>query len=262
MALSLIFSTNSFPVSAAEHSWHLDFMDDENGTARSVNFYPNTFSEKAGSLKNPGRGLYHIKQFILSDEPKGRAYYEADIGWFLQTQADRDHTISLVEIDLKNYRDGAISEAALADMDVMLDVWEESGRKIILHFLYDLDGNSGAYEPEEIETILLHMEQTGPCLRKHKDVIFSMQGLFTGAWGEMHTTDFGSDADMRTLAMKLSEVTDPDTFLAVRTPAQRRAVTLNGTDEEMSRRMGLYNDGMLGSESDLGTYLESEYAVE
>ena len=261
-ALSLAFSMNPVSVSAAEHSQHLDFMDDENETARSVNFRPDSFSEKAGSLKNPGRGLYHIKQFVFEEVPKGKSYWEADIGWFLQTQADRDHTLSLVEIDLKNFRDGRIPDAALTDIDEMMDVWDGSGRKVIVRCLYDVNGDSAAYEPDAIETIFTHMEQLGPIFNAHKNTIYSLQGLFTGAWGEMHTTRFGSDEDVRALAAKLAEVTDPGMFLAVRTPAQRRAVTLNGTDGALSKRTGLYNDGMLGSETDLGTYLESEYSVE
>lgn len=240
----------------------LVLTDWEREQTKVVSLDMDGLSERAGMLKNPERGFYHIKQFVFDNTPKGKAYWEADIGWFLQTQADSGHTISLVEIDLKNFRDGAIPDAVITDIDDMLDVWGTSGRKIIVRCLYDVNGNSIVYEPDDIDTILLHMEQLGPVFNMHKNIIFTLQGLFTGAWGEMHTTRFGSDSEMRALALKLAETTDPDIFMAVRTPAQRRAVTLNGSDVSLSRRMGLYNDGMLGSETDLGTYLENEYDTE
>lgn len=257
-----VFGTVPAVMASENDSFLLEFTDDETEQTRLVRVSPDAFAERAGNLKNPDRGLYHVKQFIITDELRGRDYWKADIDWFCQTAADADHTISLVEIDLKNYRNGRISDNGLADIGFILDVWRGSGRRIILRFVYDVDGDSTTYEPDSIETILLHMEQLGPYLREYKDCIFTMQGLFTGAWGEMHTTRFGSASDMRRLAVKLFEVTDPNTFLSVRMPAQLRAVTLDGSDGVLSSRMGLYNDGMLGSETDLGTYLESDCPVE
>lgn len=258
---------------AAGQSQVLEFINDETQTTRIVNVHTESFAEKTGDLKNPDRGLYHIHQFIIEDTPKGLDYYKADIEWFLSEQGnpnDKSHTLTLVEIDLKNYRDRDITASALTDIDTLLSVYQTGGRKIILRFLYDVNGETvqteNGYltvaEPDSIDVILKHMEQLSPYLKKYKDMIFTIQGLFTGTWGEMHSTKFGSDEDMRTLAKKLEEVTDPDTFLCVRTPAQRRAVTKNGEDTALARRMGLYNDGMLGSETDLGTYLESTVPTE
>ncbi len=90
-----------------------------------------------------------------------------------------------------------------------------------------------------------------------------MQGLFIGNWGEMNGTKYSNQQDMQVLARQLAEVTDKSTFLSVRMPMQWRMVTeieeasevVRG-DGTLASRLGLFNDGMLGSWSDYGTYGE------
>ena len=81
----------------------------------------------------------------------------------------------------------------------------------------------------------------------------------------MNHSSYLSADDMTVLFQKLAALTDPSVFLAVRTPAQLR--TILKTAEPLSdaqayngspaSRTGLYNDGMLGSATDTGTYGDS-----
>lgn len=221
------------------------------------------FVESARVLYNPNRGFYHMHGFAITDEETD---YRENVAY--RYCRDQDTALTLVEINLRNYRSGDISETGLNNIDKLLTTLESIDKQLILRFCYDWNGENEQVEPEELEIILRHMEQVGPMLREHKDVIFTLQGLFIGNWGEMNGTRYTGNDDLRALARQLAKVTDEGTFLAVRMPAHWRKITEIANVEEVSRgdgslasRLGLFNDGMLGSWSDYGTYGDQSQAV-
>ena len=216
---------------------------------RRVAIETQNFTESPRELKNPNCGFYHIYPAAITDE-------ETDYGKLVREYCrwDPDARLALVQINLQNYREGDISRAGVENINALLDAWAQSGRQLIVRFLYDWDGENLDQEPEELDTVLRHISQTGPILLRHKDAIFTLQGLFVGNWGELHHTKFSSDGDLRRLARALARVTGEDMYLAVRTPAQWRTITRQGSDRQLAARLGLFNDGLLGSGTDLGTY--------
>ena len=108
------------------------------------------------------------------------------------------------------------------------------------------------------------MEQISKSVNRRTDLIYIMQGVFIGNWGEMHHSKYSDGTSVKTLIDRLNEVIDPSVFLSVRTPSQWRAVNnlykppekfpSFATEKSLAGRLGLFNDGILGSESDLGTY--------
>jgi len=174
---------------------------------------------------------------------------------------DEDTKLTLIEFNLQSFRDGPISEQGLKNLEALFQALEQVDKKLIVRFLYDWNGENEQVEPEDIDVILEHMRQVGPTLQKYKDRIFVMQGLFIGNWGEMNGTKYSDSQSMQILAEELAGVTDPSTYLSVRMPMQWRIVTQIGDASEVVRgdgtlasRLGLFNDGMLGSWSDYGTY--------
>ena len=139
------------------------------------------FTESNRELKNPNRGLYSLYPFAITDEEEA---YVAKVAEYCAWSPDT--TLALVEINLQSYQAGEISEAGLSNIDALLNAWGQSGKRLIIRFLYDWDGESGLHEPESMDIILRHMAQLGPLLQRHKDMIFTLQGLFVGSWGEMH----------------------------------------------------------------------------
>ena len=188
--------------------------------------------------------------------------------------------LSLIEINLKNYANCDLTDTALTEIDSILSAWAQTGSQLILRFLYDWDGQNLQSEPKELAQILTHMEQVGPIVNEYASSVYLLQGIFVGNWGEMNNTAHMGNGEMETLIQKLAEVTDPSIFLSVRTPAQWRTIVGEGgrglfdrgqfnrgqtytSDPVASRsadeallvsRLGLYNDGMLGSANDTGTY--------
>ena len=228
-----------------------------------ITFSTESFSESTEILSNPYQGFYHMIGYTLSDD------YNPTDGASYQTDSYTD-ALALVEINLKNYRTTAISETGLTQLDDILTSWSQSpaNTRLILRFLYDWDGLALVTEPESLELILTHMDQIRTLVNRHCDSIYIMQGIFVGNWGEMHHSHFMDDTSVKTLIQHLHDVIDPSIYLSVRTPAQWRMIhdrydlpakfPAFETDDSLMGRLGLFNDGMLGSESDLGTYGDTE----
>ena len=224
-----------------------------------VTYTTESFFESAKELSNPYQGFYHIIGYTLSDD-----YREA--GGFAYNTDAYTAALVLAEINLKNYRTCEISETGLTQLDDILTAWSNSPNhtKVILRFLYDWDGIAPATEPESIDIILKHMEQISTPVNNHSNTVYIMQGIFTGSWGEMHHSNFMDEASVKTLSSQLNDVIDPSIYLSVRTPSHWRMITdlydlpskfpAFGADDSLMGRLGLFNDGILGSESDLGTY--------
>lgn len=226
--------------------------------SRPIAFTPEAFWESTAVLKNPYQGFYRIFGYTLSDD-----------GQHVQTTAadpirEYDFALVLLEINLRNYRTGPISDSALAQLDDILKAWSQSDAQILLRFLYDWDGIAKAKEPESLSTILTHMDQAAEIVNRYASSIYLMQGCFIGNWGEMHGSYFADSQSIQTLITHLHQVIAPSIYLSVRTPAQWRTITglydvpakfpVFQEHPPIAGRLGLYNDGMLGSASDLGTY--------
>lgn len=227
---------------------------------QSFHFSPETLSESASILHNPCQGFYHMIRYTLADDDPQE----------LTEDPIREYDLSLVllEINLRGYRTGAISGSALAQLDGILKAWSKS--QIILRFLYDWDGAAKAAEPESLSIILTHMDQVSEVINRYVPSVYLIQGIFIGNWGEMHDSHFMDAQSFQTLITRLHEVIAPSIYLSVRTPAQWRRITgLHQVPAKfpafqdrppIAGRLGLYNDGMLGSWSDLGTYEDTPAA--
>lgn len=227
---------------------------------RKIEIENYTFTESARELRNPNRGFYQLYSFMITDE-------EEDYPRLISEQYvhDTDTKLTLIQICLQTYRQGAITEKGLANIEALFDALGTLDKQLVVRFTYDGDGENERHEPENIEIILEHMDQLSDILRAHSRQIFSLQGLFTGNWGEMNGTRYNSDEDLRMLAERLAGVTDESAYLAVRMPAQWRRILRSQSPAEgdtkehpLGARLGLFNDGMLGNESDYGTYSTEE----
>lgn len=222
-----------------------------------VSYQAAAYRETSTSLHNPYRGFHHLYGFVLSEKnPEDTAELTR------QYINSGSRPLMLLQINLVRYADNDLSDNALTQLDRILAEIHDSKRQVILRFLYDWDGKGLESEPDSIEQILRHMDQIGPVVNRYADAVFLLQSAFTGSWGEMNATNYGTHADVRLLMTHLAQVTDPSIYLAVRTPSQLRGVTQTRTpvsaetayDGSIGSRLGLYNDGMLGSLYDLGTY--------
>lgn len=229
----------------------------------TITYTPVSYTETTAYLDNPYIGYYHIYGYVLKDEP---AYAStADVPNI--PNPDNTQTVERlveIQINLCRFREQPLTELALSQLDTILAAWSNTDYSLLLRFLYDWDGNALSAEPSDLSLILTHIEQAAGVFNKYASHIFTLQGLFTGNNGEMHHTNYSSSENLQTLAQKLAEVTDPSIYLAVRTPYQWRSITgsdsyeafLTQKDSPFLHRLGLFNDGMLGSWNDTGTYMD------
>jgi hypothetical protein len=64
------------------------------------------------------------------------------------------------------------------------------GLKLVVRFAYNYEAG-GADAP--LDVVLAHIDQLGPVLREHRDVILVIESGFVGAWGEWHSSTNGLD---------------------------------------------------------------------
>lgn len=235
-----------------------------------VDYLSYQYQESADALDNPYIGWYTIQGYLLSEDASFSLPQPLDETDDTKGTEELRKGLSFIEINLKNYAGCDLTDSALSQVDSILSAWAKTGNQIILRFLYDWDGQNLQSEPKELSQILKHMEQVGPIINQYTASVYLIQGIFVGNWGEMNNTAHMGNGQMQTLIEKLANVTDPSIFLSVRTPAQLRSVVkdqigsltknwipvdeISAFSGTLAARLGLYNDGMLGSANDTGTY--------
>ena len=163
--------------------------------------------------------------------------------------------------------DKELSEDALKCFEETLEMLEEDQRCAILRFSYDpWFSGKNTYEPS-LEMILRHQEQLGEVISRHGETVVSVEcGLF-GKWGEMHGSKACTQENFNRVIDKWLDVLPESIPISVRTPSQYAGWCGIGLNElaaqvttpgQKEYRVGIYDDGYMASESDLGTYVNRD----
>lgn len=168
--------------------------------------------------------------------------------------------------------DYAFDDAFFENLEGTLKNARSNGVTVGLRFRYDDNGATNP-EPADFQTVLDHIAQIGESglLYEYEDVISFVETGFVGSWGEQWGGKYTSLEHKAQVLDAFLNIT-PDTIpVLIRTPNTFRqwlsdycGVTTTAadmsysiTDTELAskaQRVGLYNDGYMGSDSDLGTY--------
>ena len=183
--------------------------------------------------------------------------------------------------------DGTYTEGVDYDLDdAFFQAWDETfsncrknGCMIAMRFRYDDLGKDNP-EPATFEQVLHHIEQikNSGLLEKYSDIIAFVEAGIVGKWGEMHGGKYVTvDYKARVLDAMLQAVPAPIP-VTVRTPdifaewagIERKELNnfelidsiteseYSTTIQENKDRVGLFNDGYMGSINDLGTFSNRE----
>ena len=197
-----------------------------------------SFKESTRALSNPGCGWYHLYSFDLSMES------------FLYIACEEEELV-LLRIDIHAFRScEQIPKEALDRADRILTYFSQHGKGIILRIVYDIDGHGMEHEPSSVAIVKSHMNQLGTIIKAHAGEILVHQGLFVGSWGEMHDSKFLAAGYMEELAATLAQAIEGTCPIAVRRPVQLRSLE----SKTIPGAFTLFNDGIFGSKTDLGTY--------
>lgn len=212
----------------------------------SGRFIPEKFLESIEELGNPARGWYQIYTF-QGDVP----FEPEETRWCLKT----GEALVLVLVDISAYQKVAIDNAGLQNIRNILEWFGQQGKDVILRVVYDREGKGMEREPSQFELVKTHLEQIAGILRTLEKPIFLYQGLLVGSWGEMHSSRYL----VKERLVQLEQILRNDSgncFYGVRSPLLWRWLREEASNQQViwDERMGIFDDGMLGSDTNLGTF--------
>lgn len=204
---------------------------------------------------------------------------------------DKDATFNLIHLKMdisdfskygylrtttpSNRSDKELTDKALSDISGLLDSLRAGEKTAVIRFSYDPGYSGQTYkvgdedifydvEPESISTVLGHIEKLCPILIEHADVLTAVECGMLGPWGEMHSTKLATgEGNIKAVVTKFLDCLENcDIPLLVRQPAfiydylnSSGSIPEYSVDKDSKEyKLGLYNDGYLGSESDSGTF--------
>jgi hypothetical protein len=218
-----------------------------------------TYLANDAKFPNPERGFYKYSDTNLGSSPSSLSEGT------LKAYRSQNITLLFRYFYIKQFRDKALSAAALEQINADMDVIRKSGMKCVMRFAY----SSAADEADApLNIILQHLDQLKPVLEQNADVIAVLQAGFIGAWGEWYYSSNNlKNAQVRAdILNKMLEVLPERRMVQLRTPIyktdylQRTTPLLRNEAFTGSKaaRLGHHNDCFLASATDYGTYTNVE----
>ena len=215
-------------------------------------FKASELRESSEDLCNPDRGWYRMYTYDLRKEGPGRDELPEITGIA--------PSMVLLLFCIGSVSEDGSSQAVLADrMLGIIDHFYGQGKDIILRVTYDTCGHALENEPYYYEQVLRDAGLVRNVLARAGSRVFIYQGLLVGNWGEMHTSRYTDAASftgiydrIKGLGSEEPSEGHPECFFAVRRPDIHRQLDNN------DRRLGLFDDAIFASESDMGTYKDQD----
>lgn len=203
-----------------------------------------SWEEGKASVVNPGRGFY--VQLDTGDYNLIEDYYNGE----------ESFRMVLLALDLsKEEKKDRISEEKLSELKKALSECKRVGMAAIVRAAYQF-GDEEYEEPESFDRVLGHAGQVAEVINEYEDIVAAVQAGFIGPFGEWHSSIYvEKDKDDVPYRVKLLEVL-LDTLeegipVNIRRPAFIREALEYGLD---TGRLGIHNDALLSTWSDMGTY--------
>ncbi len=163
-------------------------------------------------------------------------------------------------------------EAFFTSLEGTLENARKNSAMLGIRLRYDANGIENP-EPSTFEQVLRHIEQIGESglLTEYEDVISFVETGMVGCWGEQWGGKYTSLEHKAQVLDAFLNITPDSVAVTVRTPNTMRQwlksycgiettaadMSYTITDPDLAAkaaRIGMYNDGYMGSDSDLGTY--------
>lgn len=229
------------------------------------------YTESTETINNPGAG--YTSTIWMSCEP-GKTPVFNPAGSFMLILVDLGGFSSGsngTTDDEGNYTEGKdydLDETFFTNLRQTLENCRKNGCVIAMRFRYDDVGKLNP-EPSSYDKIIDHINQIRDdgFLEEYKDILAFVESGFVGSWGEHWGGKYCSFEDKARLLDILLDVVPDEIPVTVRTPltfTTWAGIGEDDIDEYISEpgsdaaRVCLYNDGYMGSDSDLGTYRNRE----
>lgn len=225
------------------------------------------YNETVETILNPGAGYTTTDWYYCApndtkvhDKAGNLVLMFIDIGQF-------SSGINGTTDEAGNYTEGTdydLDERFFQNVRATFENCQKNGSTIALRFRYDSNGKDNP-EPATFEQVLHHIQQIkeNGLLEDYKDILMFVETGFVGKWGEQHGGKYTSLDYKVQLVNAMLDCVPKEVPITVRTPnifAAWAGITAAEMADYVAEpgsdaaRIGLYNDGYMGSDSDLGTY--------
>jgi len=159
--------------------------------------------------------------------------------------------------------DEELNEQTLEAIRNTFETARKLGVQCIPRFAYAWDDHVGT-EPAELEMIITHIEQISEILNDYTDIVIAIEGGMIGPWGEMHSSKYAEKEYANAIIGAWVENLDESIMVLLRNPTM--VVNFAGrmgsalikdlplSKDHKAYRIGMYNDGYLGTDNDYGTW--------
>ena len=212
-----------------------------------------SYSDAGEVFDNPERGFY--TPAFLKLLKTGTTIPESSLS----------HNLIHLRVDIHDFIDSKFNKEALTALDQTLKLIKENGGTAIVRFAYDenFDGHADTVEPK-LSLIKKHIRQLSNVLNENEEVIVCVESGMLGQCGEVHGTVGCTLKNRKGVVAAWVNNLDDAITVSVRTPthyAEWAGIDVSKlTNKKMKirkegyKRIGIFNDGYLGSGNDLGTY--------
>ncbi|MBR5373526.1 MAG: DUF4832 domain-containing protein [Paludibacteraceae bacterium] len=235
------------------------------------------YTDALEKMENPGIGFYRTQGLHLKAEGNQPASTWGNISHLRMDISEfSSKAVLSVNEETGDTTFGVsrpLTQDALDAFEATLDAVRQRGKTAIVRFAYDPWFNGSTKCDPEQSVILGHLKQLGEVYARNTDVITFVELGMYGSWGEMHSSNVGSNENIAEALQTLLRCTPPEIKIGVRRPdivavwlGVNKGSNYSGFDIHSEAfqdalaakgdtllRVGMYNDGYLGSYSDLGT---------
>lgn len=232
-----------------------------------------SYTEKVGTINNPAMG--YTTTVWANCRPNDTPTYNPTgnlVLFFIDIGAFSSGVNGITKDD-GTYTDGIdydLDETFFRSWRTTFENCRKNGCMVALRFRYDANGKDKP-EPATFDKVLDHIQQikNSGILEDYEDIIAYVESGFVGKWGEQHGGKYTSveykaqllDAMLDCVPSPIPvTVRTPDTFAKWVGIERKDLAGYQSSGEEL--RVGLYNDGYMGSDSDLGTFADRETETE
>ncbi len=226
------------------------------------------YTESTETIDNPGAGYTSSLWYVCKpgDTPVKNPRGDLVV-LFIDIGAFSSGVNGFTDEVTGEYTEGTdydLDESFFEGISGTLENCRRNGSTVGLRFRYDAVGKSNP-EPADFEKVLGHIRQIDESgiLREYEDILMYVESGFVGAWGEQHSGKYTSTEYKARLLDAMLDIVPESVSVTVRTPntfCKWAGIKNEELEDYVSEpgtraaRVGLYNDGYMGSDSDLGTY--------
>ncbi|MDE6583844.1 MAG: DUF4832 domain-containing protein, partial [Anaeroplasmataceae bacterium] len=222
-----------------------------------------TYRESIDEFSNPDCGFYepvYIKCTPDSVSNIGNNYLKYNA--LLHLRID----VAAFSGKANGNSDLPFTKTMLDGLDELFHKMDEASCCVIVRFAYDAGFNGAKDKEPELSMMVKHIESLKTLFTKYEKMITAVECGMVGPWGEMHSSQIANQETYNILIDAYLKVIPNTIKLLVRRPKflySYYGYTLSTLkDFSVSDcRLGVYNDGYLGSANDLGTYDNREVEV-